>query len=128
MAMRVLPVGQDAAHQIISRFVQTPRWVCVAGDTPAAELTVEAGTVTGFLGPNGAGKSTTMRMMAALDAPTSGSVRVNGARYRDARSPLSELGVLLEARALHAGRSACNHLRSGWPTSPASGPAASAWA
>ncbi|GAB2465416.1 ABC transporter ATP-binding protein [Jatrophihabitans fulvus] len=73
-------------------------------------FTVPPGTVTGFLGPNGAGKSTTMRMIAGLDTPTSGTVRVNGATYRDARAPLAELGVLLEARAVHTGRSARNHL------------------
>jgi ABC-2 type transport system ATP-binding protein len=74
-------------------------------------FTVEAGTVTGFLGPNGAGKSTTMRMIAGLDAPTSGAVAVNGKRYADSRAPMAELGVLLEAGALHPGRSARNHLR-----------------
>lgn len=73
-------------------------------------FTVEAGTVTGFLGPNGAGKSTTMRMIAGLDAPTSGLVRVNGRRFDTAPAPLAELGVLLEARAVHTGRSARNHL------------------
>ena len=69
------------------------------------------GTVTGFLGPNGAGKSTTMRMIAGLDRPTGGSVRVNGADYRAARAPMAELGTLLEAKAVHTGRSARNHLR-----------------
>ena len=70
----------------------------------------EAGTVTGFLGPNGAGKSTTMRMIAGLDRPTGGAVRVNGKHYADSRVPMGELGVLLEARAVHGGRSARNHL------------------
>jgi ABC-2 type transport system ATP-binding protein len=73
-------------------------------------FTVEPGTVTGFLGPNGAGKSTTMRIIAGLDAPTSGSVRVNGRHFPDSRAPLAELGILLEARAVHTGRSAKNHL------------------
>jgi ABC-2 type transport system ATP-binding protein len=68
------------------------------------------GSVTGFLGPNGAGKSTTMRMIAGLDQPTSGRVRVNGRDYRNAPAPLGELGVLLEARAVHPGRSARSHL------------------
>lgn len=68
------------------------------------------GTVTGFLGPNGAGKSTTMRMIAGLDSPTHGTVRVNGAIYRGASAPMAELGILLEARAVHTGRSARNHL------------------
>lgn len=73
-------------------------------------FTVQPGIVTGFLGPNGAGKSTTMRLIAGLDAPTAGSVTVNGRRYRDASAPMAELGILLEARAVHTGRSAYNHL------------------
>jgi ABC-2 type transport system ATP-binding protein len=71
---------------------------------------VHPGTVTGFLGPNGAGKSTTMRMIAGLDQPTAGRVRVNGRDYRRARAPMAELGVLLEARAVHPGRPARDHL------------------
>jgi ABC-2 type transport system ATP-binding protein len=71
---------------------------------------VEPGTVTGFLGPNGAGKSTTMRMIAGLDRPTGGGVRVNGKQYADSRVPMGELGILLEARAVHGGRSARSHL------------------
>ena len=73
-------------------------------------FTVRPGTVTGFLGPNGAGKSTTMRMIVGLDAPSSGSVTVNGRPYADHPRPLHEVGVLLEARAIHTGRSARNHL------------------
>jgi len=71
---------------------------------------VQPGMVTGFLGPNGAGKSTTMRMIAGLDEPTSGRVVVNGGDYRSAAAPMAELGVLLEAKAVHTGRSARNHL------------------
>jgi ABC-2 type transport system ATP-binding protein len=71
---------------------------------------VQPGTVTGFLGPNGAGKSTTMRMIAGLDQPTGGRVTVNGGDYRSAAAPMAELGVLLEAKAVHTGRSARNHL------------------
>ncbi|MDQ1750243.1 MAG: type transport system ATP-binding protein, partial [Pseudonocardiales bacterium] len=71
---------------------------------------VQPGIVTGFLGPNGAGKSTTMRMIAGLDEPSAGRVVVNGRRYRSAKTPMAELGVLLEARAVHTGRSARNHL------------------
>ena len=71
---------------------------------------VRPGVVTGFLGPNGAGKSTTMRLILGLDAPTSGRATVNGGRYRDFRAPLREVGALLEARAVHTGRSAYNHL------------------
>ena len=74
-------------------------------------FTVAPGRVTGFLGPNGAGKSTTMRMILGLDRPTSGSVTVNGRRYADSPAPLREVGALLEARALHPGRSARDHLR-----------------
>lgn len=73
-------------------------------------FTVQPGIVTGFLGPNGAGKSTTMRLIAGLDAPTAGSVKVNGRRYRDASAPMAELGILLEARAVHTSRSAYHHL------------------
>jgi ABC-2 type transport system ATP-binding protein len=74
-------------------------------------FTVEPGRVTGFLGPNGAGKSTTMRMILGLDRPTSGSVTINGRSYADAPAPLRTVGALLEARALHPGRTARNHLR-----------------
>jgi ABC-2 type transport system ATP-binding protein len=72
---------------------------------------VRPGVVTGFLGPNGAGKSTTMRLILGLDAPTAGSVTVNGKPYREHRAPLAEVGALLEARAIHTGRSAFLHLR-----------------
>jgi ABC-2 type transport system ATP-binding protein len=75
------------------------------------DFTVRPGVVTGFLGPNGAGKSTTMRVIVGLDAPTSGSATVNGRRYREHRAPLQEVGVLLEARSIHPGRTAYSHLR-----------------
>ncbi|MGW0324771.1 ATP-binding cassette domain-containing protein [Nocardia sp. NPDC003183] len=71
---------------------------------------VRPGKVTGFLGPNGAGKSTTMRMIVGLDSPTSGEVRVAGGRYVDLPAPLTTLGALLEAKSIHPGRSAANHL------------------
>jgi ABC-2 type transport system ATP-binding protein len=74
------------------------------------DFVVQPGVVTGFLGPNGAGKSTTMRLIAGLDEPSGGSVRVNGKAYRLAAAPMAELEVLLEARAMHPGRSARNHL------------------
>jgi ABC-2 type transport system ATP-binding protein len=73
-------------------------------------FTVRPGVVTGFLGPNGAGKSTTMRMILGLDAPTRGSVTVNGRPYREHTAPLREVGALLDARSVHPGRSARNHL------------------
>jgi ABC-2 type transport system ATP-binding protein len=71
---------------------------------------VRPGVVTGFLGPNGAGKSTTMRLILGLDAPTSGEVSVDGRAYRDLPAPLHEVGAMLEAHAIHTGRSAYNHL------------------
>jgi ABC-2 type transport system ATP-binding protein len=73
-------------------------------------FTVPPGQVTGFLGPNGAGKSTTMRLILGLDTPTSGSVLVNGRPYAGYRRPLFEVGALLDAKAMHPGRSAYNHL------------------
>ncbi len=73
-------------------------------------FTVRPGIVTGFLGPNGSGKSTTMRLILGLDRPTAGTVSVNGKRYREHAAPLREVGALLEARAVHTGRSAYNHL------------------
>ena len=73
-------------------------------------FTVQPGIVTGFLGPNGSGKSTTMRLILGLDAPTRGKVTVNGRHYREHAAPLHEVGALLEARSVHTGRSAYNHL------------------
>ncbi|MFJ8582943.1 ABC transporter ATP-binding protein [Micromonospora sp. NPDC093277] len=74
------------------------------------DFEVKPGMVTGFLGPNGAGKSTTMRLIIGLDAPTSGSVTVNGRRYARHTAPLQEVGALLEARSIHPGRTAFDHL------------------
>ena len=71
---------------------------------------VRPGRVTGFLGPNGAGKSTTMRLILGLDAPTGGGVTVNGRPYRELPAPLREVGALLDARAVHGGRTADDHL------------------
>jgi ABC-2 type transport system ATP-binding protein len=73
-------------------------------------FTVRPGVVTGFLGPNGSGKSTTMRVIMGLDNPQSGTATVNGRNFRDLNWPLREVGALLEARAIHSGRSARNHL------------------
>jgi ABC-2 type transport system ATP-binding protein len=87
----------------------------VYGHTVAVDgidFQVKPGHVTGFLGPNGAGKSTTMRMILGLDLPTSGTVTVDGRRYQGTVWPLHEVGALLDARAVHPGRSAYNHLHS----------------
>jgi ABC-2 type transport system ATP-binding protein len=92
------------AHELTKRY----------GDKTAVHslsFTVAPGTVTGFLGPNGAGKSTTMRLVMGLDRPTSGTVTVNGKPYGHHRSPLREVGALLDAKAVHPGRSARSHLR-----------------
>jgi ABC-2 type transport system ATP-binding protein len=91
------------AHDLTKRY----------GDKLAVDhlsFTVEPGTVTGFLGPNGAGKSTTMRLVLGLDQPTAGTATINGRRYRDLPQPLRTVGALLEARSVHTGRSAYNHL------------------
>jgi ABC-2 type transport system ATP-binding protein len=84
------------------------------GSTRAVEdlsFVVPPGQITGFLGPNGSGKSTTMRLVLALDTPTSGTVTVNGRPYRELRRPLLEVGAVLDAHAMHGGRSGYNNLR-----------------
>lgn len=94
--------------------IQAQKLTKTYGDKPAVhgiDFTVRPGVVTGFLGPNGAGKSTTMRMILGLDRPTSGRVRVNGHTYAATPAPLREVGALLEAHAIHPGRSARDHLR-----------------
>jgi ABC-2 type transport system ATP-binding protein len=91
------------AHDLTKRY----------GDKLAVDhlsFTVEPGTVTGFLGPNGAGKSTTMRLVLGLDRPDEGTATINGRPYRDLAEPLRTVGALLEARSVHTGRSAYNHL------------------
>jgi ABC-2 type transport system ATP-binding protein len=77
------------------------------------DLTFEVapGRVTGFVGPNGAGKSTTMRMMVGLTRPGGGDVRYSGVHYRDLRDPARTVGAVLDARCMHPGRTARNHLR-----------------
>jgi ABC-2 type transport system ATP-binding protein len=83
------------------------------GNTVAVDdlsFDVRPGMVTGFLGPNGAGKTTTMRIILGLDHPNSGHAAVEGKQYRDLPAPLREVGALLDARAVHGGRSAYNHL------------------
>ncbi|MEV0890719.1 ABC transporter ATP-binding protein [Promicromonospora sp. NPDC050262] len=84
------------------------------GDKTAVDdltLRLEPGTVTGFLGPNGAGKSTTMRLILGLDAPTSGTALIGGRRYTDLECPLTTVGALLDAKAVHPGRTGRDHLR-----------------
>lgn len=83
------------------------------GDTVAVNdlsFDVTPGVVTGFLGPNGSGKSTTMRVMLGLDRPSKGSTTINGRSYHDFPAPLREVGALIDAKAVHPGRSARNHL------------------
>lgn len=83
------------------------------GDKVAVDhlsFTVKPGKVTGFLGPNGAGKSTTMRLLLGLDRPGSGDATIDGVHYQDLPRPLRQVGALLEARAVHSGRTAYNHL------------------
>ncbi len=91
------------AHGLVKRY----------GSTTAVDdlsFSIRPGMVTGFLGPNGAGKTTTMRMILGLDAPTHGSVTVGGRNYRDLPAPMREVGALLDAKALHGGRRARDHL------------------
>ena len=92
------------AHRLTKRFADK-------NAVDGIDFVVEPGRVTGFLGPDGAGKSTTMRMVLGLDAPTSGTVSVNGHRYASSPAPLREIGALLDAHAIHPGRSARDHLR-----------------
>ncbi|HTV99628.1 MAG TPA: ATP-binding cassette domain-containing protein [Streptosporangiaceae bacterium] len=83
------------------------------GSTAAVDdlsFTIRPGMVTGFLGPNGAGKTTTMRLILGLDRPTAGTVTINGRTHPRLPSPMHEVGALLDARAVHGGRSARNHL------------------
>ena len=95
--------GTIAVRDLIKRYGRT---VAVDG----LSFDVLPGRVTGFLGPNGSGKSTTLRVIVGLDAPTRGRVTVNDSPYRSHRRPLHEVGALLEARSIHPGRSAYNHL------------------
>jgi ABC-2 type transport system ATP-binding protein len=73
-------------------------------------FSVEPGKITGFLGPNGAGKTTTMRLILGLDHPSVGTVTVNGKAFRHLAHPMREVGALLDAKAVHGGRSAYSHL------------------
>src|ERR1700735_4626746 len=83
------------------------------GDTLAVDnlsFSVTPGKITGFLGPNGAGKTTTMRLILGLDRPTAGQVTINGKPFGQAEQPMRQVGALLDAKAMHGGRSAYNHL------------------
>jgi ABC-2 type transport system ATP-binding protein len=104
-----LAARQDWSEFLIEVMAVTKRY----GETVAVRdlsFSVQPGIVTGFLGPNGSGKSTTMRLILGLDAPDSGRALVSGKAYRDHPAPLHEVGALLEARSVHTGRSAFNHL------------------
>jgi ABC-2 type transport system ATP-binding protein len=108
----ILTSGSPAAATF-KRMIEARDLTKDYGDKRAVDglsFTVQPGVVTGFLGPNGSGKSTTMRLILGLDAPTSGDVSVNGRHYREHAAPLHEVGALLEARSVHTGRSAYNHL------------------
>ena len=83
------------------------------GDTLAVDdlsFSVAPGKITGFLGPNGAGKTTTMRLILGLDRPTAGRVAIDGKPFDQADQPMRRVGALLDAKAMHGGRSAYNHL------------------
>ena len=95
-------VSQSSRPVIVVRHLTKRYGPVVAVDD--LSFTVAAGQVTGFLGPNGSGKSTTMRMIVGLDAPTAGQVTVDGRKYGQLRFPLREVGALLDAGAVHPGR------------------------
>jgi ABC-2 type transport system ATP-binding protein len=95
------------------------------GETLAVDnlsFSVAPGKITGFLGPNGAGKTTTMRLILGLDRPTAGRVTINGKPFDRAGQPMRQVGALLDAKAMHGGRSAYNHLLPGPVQQPASAP------
>jgi ABC-2 type transport system ATP-binding protein len=103
-----------SADRVADPAVEIDGLVMRYGDKVAVDdltFTVRPGIVTGFLGPNGAGKSTTMRMLLGLDAPSAGTATINGRPSAHHEAPLREIGALLEAKAMHTGRSARNHLR-----------------
>ena len=109
MAVTAVTAGTAEAPGLIEARELTKRF----GDKVAVDhlsFTVEPGRVTGFLGPNGAGKSTTMRLITGLDRPDGGNATIGGLAYAQLTKPLTRVGALLEARGLHPGRSARNHL------------------
>lgn len=107
--MRTLACGSYSENMIVAEHLSKRYGTRQA--VQDVSFTVRPGMVTGFLGPNGAGKSTTMRMIVGLDRPSTGSVTVAGRAYAASPSPLTEVGTLLDAKAVHTGRSARNHLR-----------------
>ena len=114
MAGEASHAGPEGAHHGKKAVIEARSLTKHYGDKLAVDqlsFTVRPGVVTGFLGPNGSGKSTTMRMIVGLDLPSGGSATVNGKRYRDLAWPLHEVGALLEAKAIHPGRSARGHLQ-----------------
>jgi ABC-type dipeptide/oligopeptide/nickel transport system ATPase component len=107
------PQARPQDNPEAARHDRSPRLTKRYGDKLVADdltFTVQPGIVTGLLGPNGTGKSTTMRMLLRLDAPTKGTATIGGRRYADQPAPLRKVGALLEAKAIHTGRSARNHL------------------
>lgn len=107
--------GADGPSRSVEAVIEVSHLTKQYGPKTAVDdvsFVVRPGSVTGFLGPNGAGKSTTMRMIMGLDRPTSGTATVNGQPYTSFRDPLRQVGALLEAKAVHSGRSAYNHLLS----------------
>jgi ABC-2 type transport system ATP-binding protein len=99
----------EGDHEMIEARGLTKRY----GDTLAVDnlsFSITPGKITGFLGPNGAGKTTTMRMILGLDLPSAGTVTVNGRPFAETAQPMRQIGALLDAKALHGGRSAYNHL------------------
>ncbi len=105
--------GQGLACRTLYGVIELKRLTKRYGGTLAVDdlsFTVLPGHVTGFLGPNGAGKSTTLRLILGLDAPSSGQALVNGQPYRSLSRPMHQVGALLDAGAVHGGRSAHNHL------------------
>src|SRR6202007_1546986 len=101
--------GREKGREMIEARGLTKRY----GDTVAVDdlsFSVEPGRITGFLGPNGAGKTTTMRLILGLAHPPRGTVTVNGKPFGELAYPMREVGALLDAKAVHGGRSAHNHL------------------
>jgi ABC-2 type transport system ATP-binding protein len=105
----MVPAPEEGNEAMIEARGLTKRY----GDKLAVDqltFTVEPGRITGFLGPNGAGKTTTMRLILGLDRPTGGSVTVHGKQFSRLAYPMHEVGALLDAKAVHGGRSAYHHL------------------